>query len=266
VGVTALKNCIICEIYPGHEGNHYTSREITSRLFSMRVRAPGTFRWTALPQCSTAEGHPIVASAHRSDHPEAHSIDGCWLCVQTPEFEEEVEGSELKPAVESSEGAAETSATIIEETTTPDLETEFEFEEAVFPIWGSESDKGEMIIMASSDKCGYLAWAPSGLQVDIRTVAADEGKGVPVEDLKLALASFEALDGTLVRLTETLGQNEAWISIAASGGRQGALLMAAGRIMEMLVQGKVYDEVLLNLPKPPEEEAARFQRPVASAG
>ncbi len=91
---------------------------------------------------------------------------------------------------------------------------------------------------------GYLSWAINGLDVDIRALPGS-GASPSVEQLKAALKSFRTEDGVMARLTETLTDNEAWITLSASPGQQGKLLTSTGQIVDLLVQGGVYDEVLL---------------------
>jgi hypothetical protein len=84
----------------------------------------------------------------------------------------------------------------------------------------------------------------NGLDVDIRALPGS-GPSPSVEQLKAALKSFRAEDGVMARLTETLTDGEAWITISAPPGQQGKLLISTGQIVDMLTQGGVYDEVLL---------------------
>jgi atypical dual specificity phosphatase len=110
---------------------------------------------------------------------------------------------------------------------------------------GAQSEEGEMS-MAQQGVRGYLAWGQNGSAVDVRALASRPGDGPGIEDLKSALTGF-APDGEVgVTLTETLGQQgQAWITVTCAPGRQGALLVATGQIIDLLVRAGVYDEVLL---------------------
>lgn len=100
--------------------------------------------------------------------------------------------------------------------------------------------------MAESAATGYLRWATSGSEVDIRALSAAPGDAPRVEELKSALGGFGSRDGLTVTLTEVLGRDgEAWITVTCGPGGQSGLLVAAGEIVEQLVRANIYDEVLL---------------------
>ncbi len=103
--------------------------------------------------------------------------------------------------------------------------------------------------MAVSEARGYLKWGTNGSEVDIRALPFAPGDAPNVEDLKGALRAFSGEDGVTVTLTEVLGKDgEAWITVSAAPGRQAGLLIAAGEIVDLLVRGSVYGEVLLCKP------------------
>jgi hypothetical protein len=80
--------------------------------------------------------------------------------------------------------------------------------------------------------------------VDIRTDTKGNGHALPaVEALKAVLQDFHAPENTHVTLTESLGSGQAWISITATAGQQGPLLVCVGQIVQRLIAGGVYDEV-----------------------
>jgi atypical dual specificity phosphatase len=109
------------------------------------------------------------------------------------------------------------------------------------------SDEERMTPMTRVAQAGYLKWHPDGTGVDIRALSSGNGDCPKIENLKGALRELSIDNGTTVTLTETLGKTgEAWVSVSCSVGEQGALLITTGLIVNMLVGGNVYDEVLLS--------------------
>lgn len=101
--------------------------------------------------------------------------------------------------------------------------------------------------MARERATGYLRWGDNGSAVDVRSLPSAPGGGPKVEDLKGALRTFRADNEVTVTLTETLGEEtEAWITVACPPGKQAGLLIATGQIVDLLVRGGVYEEVLLS--------------------
>jgi hypothetical protein len=243
------KSCIICAAYPGHSGSHYSARDVTTRLFALRVRPSTDRRWTVLPGCASSAGRPIMASAHMPDMPDAVPVGPCWLCEQTADYREELvaaAGAEAagKGAPAAGAHAAAPPAPEREAAAPPPATPQAEPAGALSAP-GSDH-KGEKK-MATDGTKGYLHWLTSGLEVDIRADTNGNGHGAPaVEALKAALRDFHPPENTRVTLTETLGTGQAWVSVAAAPGAQGSLLVCTGQIMERLVAGSVYGEVAVN--------------------
>lgn len=272
------KSCIICSAFPDHSGTHYSARDVTARLFALRVRPSGDRQWAVLPGCFSAAGRPIMATAHMPEVADAHPVGPCWLWERPADYEEtlagaaeqEVKSEERKakePANGEGEPAAQPSAkvvltpavqalreTVIREATPTRGSARPPGPEGAL-LRGSKTAQGEAQIptqrgaskMATEGTRGTLYWLPSGLEVDIRADTNGAGGGAPtVEALKAALADYQPPEPTRVTLTETLGTGQAWISIAAAPGQQGALLVCTGQIMERLVNSGVYSEVAIN--------------------
>jgi len=109
------------------------------------------------------------------------------------------------------------------------------------------ASEGVVTPMTRVGRTGYLKWYPDGAGVDVRALAAGTGECPRVEALKAALQELSVDGQTTVTLTETLGKSgEAWVSVTCAAGGQGALLMATGLIVGMLVGANLYDEVLLS--------------------
>jgi hypothetical protein len=217
-----------------------------------------------LPGSFTPAGKQILVSTHMSEDPDARSVSGIWLLEEKgPLVLEEEEPAEKQPS------------RIIPETPIPprpngngrpsDPEVEV-LAEALAPeapplvaAEVSETAPPEppaspgLVInvplpkeedsMAQGTR-GYLSWAINGLDVDIRALPGS-GASPSVEQLKAALKTFHTEDGVMARLTETLSDGDAWITLSAPPGQQGKLLISTGQIVDLLTQGGVYDEVLL---------------------
>jgi atypical dual specificity phosphatase len=109
------------------------------------------------------------------------------------------------------------------------------------------SDEERVAAMTRVAQTGYLRWHPDGAGVDIRALFSGDGEWPKIETLKAALRNLNTDNGIMVTLTETLGRNgEAWITVGCGAGEQGALLTTTGAIVDMLVEAKVYEEVLLS--------------------
>ncbi len=173
-----------------------------------------------------------MATAQMPESPEAHSLGSFWLLERPANLEEGIPATPT-PGRPTAPGDRKARA--------PQSGTA-ESGETVAPL----SDVRGDYKMAANGTRGYLHWMPSGLEVDIRAVAAGE-KGAPtVEALKAALREFSPPAEARVTLTETLGSGQAWVSVAVPPGQQGSLLVCTGQIMERLVQAGVYSEVTLN--------------------
>jgi hypothetical protein len=247
------KSCVICAAYPGHCGSHYSARDVTTRLFALRVRPSGDRHWTVLPGCTSVAGRPIMATAHMPDTPEAVPVGPCWLCEQTADFREDQEAAAAAavavtaPVTEGAAGEARETAAGAEPESQParPAPSAPEADPAGVLYAPVLHQKGESV-RADGTK-GYLHWLPGGLEADIRADTNGNGFGAPaVETLKTALRDFHPPENTRVTLTETLGTGQAWISVATAPGAQGSLLVCLGQIMERLVAGGVYGEVAVN--------------------
>lgn len=173
-----------------------------------------------------------MATAQMPESPEAHSLGSFWLLERPANLEQRTPAAptphrptasgEDKPRASPS-GAAESGETV-----------------------ASLSNVRGDYKMAANGVRGYLHWMPSGLEVDIRAVAAGENGAPTVEALKAALREFSPPAEARVTLTETLGSGQAWVSVAVPPGQQGSLLVCTGQIVERLVQSGVYGEVTLS--------------------
>ena len=118
---------------------------------------------------------------------------------------------------------------------------------AAFEQMDALPDEERVTPMTRVAQTGYLKWHPDGTGVDIRAVFSGDGDCPKIEDLKGALRNLETDNGTIVTLTEILGKSgEAWVSVACGAGEQGPLLITTGLIVNLLVDGQVYEEVLLS--------------------
>jgi len=229
--------CAVCAAFPEHNGSHYTLRGIWARLRYARLRPWGKTKWVELPGCFTADDQPVVATAHMTDYPGAHSIaPGCWLCEKSPDLEvSEGAASERQPETEETpekvEEAVDEQIQAVEDSSISD-----ENDEARAP---------EAKLMANKEDKGYLAWTDDGLRVAIRSMSAN-GAGPDVTELKEAVGTLNPPKGVVVTLTETLGAGEAWITVAARPGEQASLLIATGTVIDELVKSGVYEEVLIS--------------------
>jgi hypothetical protein len=200
-------------------------------------------KWVELSGCWSVDGNPILATVHMTRHPRArHVSPGCWLCEKTPDFDP----NEQMPASLSHEdllAPQEAPAEVPVETPVADKQPE-PAEERELPPDEPEDLSQEATLMADSDAKGYLAWADGGLGVEIQSMP-DAKRRPDVGELKKALRGFEPPNGVLVTLTETLGGDGAWVALAASAGGQADLLISAGEVVGRLVQGGVYQEVVL---------------------
>lgn len=236
---TGEQDCAVCRAYPGHTGKHYAIRAISARCRGARLKSLGRAKWVELTGCKSAGGHSILATVHMTRHPKAHNVaPGLWLCEKTPDFDPDDKmaspwSDEDLLALEQAEGEDEQQAIleVVEQGDTVRDDT------------GGSSRKERL--MADADNVGYLAWSDGDLGVEIQPVPNSKQKP-DVAVLKNALSGFEAPDGVLVTLTETLGGKGGWVALAASAGSQGQLLISAGTVIQRLVEAGVYDEVLLS--------------------
>ena len=265
-----MNNCVACEAFPRHRGAHYTARDVTTLLFSQRVRSLGRTRWMPLPGCFTAAGRQILVSTHLSEDPDARSVGGIWLLEEkgplmedTGPPEPERPAASFVPSLQQTPipprppAAAEAEVAVAEiepeppaPASTP-VPSESEPKTVAVGTAPAEPEPENLVALPKEEERhmaqgtrGYLSWAINGLDVDIRALPGS-GPSPSVEQLKAALKSFRAEDSVMARLTETLTDNEAWITLSAPPGQQGTLLISTGQIVDLLVQGGVYDEVLL---------------------
>ena len=223
-----------------------------------------------LPGCFTAGGKQILVSTHMSEDPDARSVAGIWL------LEEKGPPREERPPPRAERRAARGGATVSQSPVPPQSSVASTAEVAVAPDdtdpeasvapLAPEEPGLEVVVLSAAPgqpepetsvslpkeeegpmaqgTRGYLSWAINGLDVDIRALPGS-GTSPSVEQLKAALKNFRTEDGVMARLTETLSDGEAWITLSAPPGQQGKLLISTGQIVDLLTQGGVYDEVLL---------------------
>ena len=246
--MTTTLGCIVCEAFPDHKGAHYSVREIYARLRYSRLRSWNKSKWIELPDCDSADGYPIMATTSMTKHPGLRNVTpGCYLCEGTPDFDPEAYGQVEQGAEELMEDAAQAEESAEDEAPAQSngIDAEFKIADDVAgPDETLERPRQEARLMADRDEKGYLVWVNSGLQAEIRAIS-NAGSGPDVAALKKALARYDPPDNVLVTVTETLGKGEAWITIAADSGSQGALLICAGSIVDQLVNAGVYNEVEL---------------------
>jgi hypothetical protein len=53
----------------------------------MRMKTSGQEAWIPLPDCTSAEGYPLLVSVRLPDNPDAIGANGLWFIAQSPEFE-----------------------------------------------------------------------------------------------------------------------------------------------------------------------------------
>ena len=218
------RSCVVCDAYPGHRGTHYSALEISARLFALRVRAPADKQWAVLPNCFNNSGQPIAATARMPDNPEAHAAGPCWLCEQTDDLEKQVF------ADEGNGGRSGRSP---------------EANRVTGPLPQEPAHKGDMSMATAPEPRGVLRWSRSGLEVHVCALSQN-GNGTPgVEHLKAALREYAPATEVKLTVTETLGSGEAWVTVATAPGQQGALLVCTGQIIDHLVAGGVYGEVVV---------------------
>ena len=229
-----MGECPVCAAFPDHKGKHYTLREIHARFRYARLRSFGKANWVELDGCESVNGYPIVAAARMTNHPASHNVaPGCTLCERTPDFNPD---EEMLPEV-----MADT------EVVAPTLETgdEQPVAELDSPAPGPvKQSRKEVNYVAGSGCKGYTVWKADGLQVEIRSV--HNGVERPdVTELKRALTGLAPSGDVLVTVTETLGDGDAWVTLAAQPGAQADLLISAGMAVAHLVNAGAHEEVLL---------------------
>jgi hypothetical protein len=77
-----MRGCLVCEVFPGHRGPHYTTRDVETQLFAMRRRTQGfgPAQWQRLPGSFAASTRkPLLVSIQVSDHPDSRRVGGVWL-------------------------------------------------------------------------------------------------------------------------------------------------------------------------------------------
>ena len=239
-GVTAMTECVICEVFPDHNGSHYSITQLSARTRHARLRQGSSGNWCELPGCFTAQNNPIMATARMTEHPHAHSVTtGYWICEKDEDFEDLIDGGskreEADAAVDSSEGE-------------PEARHDNANVEIAVDLPAPEHDVGagtqEGMKMADSASQGYLTWSKSGLQVDVSTNGSNEN-GPDVAHLKKALRGFEPPEQVVATVTEILGRGAAWISLQVEPGNQAQLLMSTGLVIDHLTNAGLCDEVVL---------------------
>jgi hypothetical protein len=88
-GSDDMIGCTVCEAFPDHQGQHYNYRNLNMRLLGMRMRmkTSGREAWIPIPDCTSAEGYPLLVSVRLPDNPDAIGANGLWFIAQSPEFE-----------------------------------------------------------------------------------------------------------------------------------------------------------------------------------
>jgi len=239
-GVTAMTECVICEVFPDHKGSHYSITQLSARIRHARLRLGSASKWCELPGCFTAQNNPIMATAYMTEHPHAHSVTtGYWICEKDEDFEDLINGGtkreEADAVVDSSDEESEARDDNADVEIAVDLPT---------PEYDVGAGTQEGMKMANSGSQGYLTWSKSGLQADVSTNGGDDG-GPDVAHLKKALRSFEPPQEVVVTVTEILGRGAAWVSLQVEPGDQARLLMSTGLVIDHLTNAGLCDEVVL---------------------
>jgi hypothetical protein len=109
-GSDDMIGCTVCEAFPDHQGQHYNYRNLNMRLLGMRMRmkTSGQEAWIPIPDCTSAEGYPLLVSVRLPDNPDAIGANGLWFIAQSPEFERveaELRAQEAGFAAEEAQGA-----------------------------------------------------------------------------------------------------------------------------------------------------------------
>ena len=235
-----MQQCVICAVFPDHNGSHYSIVQLSARIRHARLRLGSLSKWCELPGCFTAQNNPIMATAYMTEHPRAHNVTtGYWICEKDEEFEDLINGGSKQ---EEADGVVDS----------PDEESEARHDNAnveiVADLAAPEYDVGagtqEGMKMANSGSQGYLTWSKSGLQVDVSTNGSNEG-GPDVAHLKKALRGFQPPEQVIATVTEILGRGAAWISLQVEPGNQAQLLMSTGLVIDHLTNAGLCDEVVL---------------------
>ena len=235
-----MQQCVICAVFPDHNGSHYSIVQLSARIRHARLRLGSLSKWCELPGCFTAQNNPIMATAYMTEHPRAHNVTtGYWICEKDEEFEDLINGGSKQ---EEADGVVDS----------PDEESEARHNNANVEIAvdlpapehdvGAETQEG--MKMANSGSQGHLTWSKSGLQVDVSLNGSDEG-GPDVAHLKKALRGFEPSEQVVATVTEILGRGAAWVSLQVEPGNQAQLLISTGLVIEHLTNAGLCDEVLL---------------------
>jgi len=232
--------CVVCAVFPDHKGTHYSIAQIYAHIRQARVRLKNDSKWCELRGCFTAQNNPIMATAHMTEYPRAHSVaPGYWICEKNEEFEAFIlngsKQAETDAVIHSSSEEFEDNPKNAEVKTAPDLPT---------PEYDARVGTQEGVKMANSGSQGYLTWSTSGLQVDVCTNGNGGGKP-DVAHLKKALSNFEPSDEVVVTITEILGRGDAWVSLKVESGNQAQLLISTGLVIDHLTNAGVCDEILL---------------------
>jgi hypothetical protein len=74
-----MTNCVVCQAFPQHVGAHFQVRDITSYLFSQRLRLRGPGQWTPLRGVFTASGKQVMVSVHMGEDDDARCAGGIWF-------------------------------------------------------------------------------------------------------------------------------------------------------------------------------------------
>ncbi len=246
-----MRQCVICEVFPDHKGSHYSVAQLCARIRHARLRLESSSKWCELPGCFTAQNNPIMATAHSTEYPLAHSvIPGYWICEKDEEFEHFIDGNtKQEEAIAVVDSPAEESEARHNNT---NIEIAVDLPTLEYDV-GAGTQEG--MKMANSGSHGYLTWSQSGLQVDVSINGNSEGEP-DVGHLKKALRGFEPPEQVVATVTEILGRGGAWVSLQIEPGNQAQLLMSTGLVIEHLTNAGLCDEVLLT--------GSPGQQPVAS--
>ena len=195
-----MKQCIICQAYPGHRGTHYMAQEVVRLMSSLRGHGLGSLQWTLLPGARSAAGNRILASSRMPAEGDAHPVEGIWLLEQ----KEDLTGELTHTAPEASPRAAP-----------PPVARE-----------ALESEGGTSLC---------LTWAQDGLRVEVEAVLgprAEREAGRVYTDLE----HFRTDIGVRATVLGAPAENPVRVALTAARGREVKLHAALGPLLEVLTQ------------------------------
>ena len=74
-----MSRCIVCDAFPKHKGLHYTTADVTNRMFLSQRRSGGGFRPLELDSCWTGAGEQVWVATGMPDSMNACSVQGVWI-------------------------------------------------------------------------------------------------------------------------------------------------------------------------------------------